>query len=137
MNKFGALAKVFFKGFSVIIVLIVIGYIVVQNYGYIFSRNVVGTIVKVERVELNVAIMQGTPGQSMAPELYSFAVAIKDDKSGEIVVGSSEDRRWAVVQTGQCAEARFFPYPPWRLDKSGTYYGAKLVKLSECPAKSQ
>ncbi len=73
-------------------------------------------------------------GSSQIPDsqLFSFAVAIKVP-SGEIFTASSEDRQWAVVEKGQCAEVKFFPYPPWQLDKSGTYFGARLLKLFACP----
>lgn len=135
MNKVGQVAMKYLKVLVVLLVLMGAVYIGINYYGYIFSRSVVGSIVNVERVQLNVALMQSGPSERLSPELYSFAVAIKDEKSGEIVVASSEDRRWAVAKTGQCAEARYFPYPPWRIDKSGTYYGAKLVKLSDCPVQ--
>ena len=64
-------------------------------------------------------------------QMFSFAVAIKDSH-GEIVTASSEDRQWSVVEKGQCAEALYFPYPPWALDKAGTYYGARLTRLYDC-----
>lgn len=63
-------------------------------------------------------------------------MAIKDETSGEIFTASSEDRQWAAVQgEGLCAEAKFFPYPPWQLDKAGTYHGARLLKLWNCSEK--
>jgi hypothetical protein len=123
-------------------VLIVVGFLiiltlgVVNYYSYIFSRRVIGVIDRVEKVQINVALMQNNSNDSINPQLYSFAVAIKE-ASGEIVTASSEDRQWAVVQAGQCAEAVYYPYPPWRLDKANTYFGARLEKLSDCAAKAQ
>jgi hypothetical protein len=117
--------------FVVFLILIFAGFIFINYYSYIFSRKVKGVIEKVERVELNVALMQTDGTGRMNPQLYSFAVAIKEP-NGEIVTASSEDRQWAVVKEGQCAEAIYYPYPPWKLDKANTYYGARLEKLSDC-----
>lgn len=115
------------------LVLVGVGSIFVKYYSFIFSRRVVGTIEKIERVQLNVALMQttGAPGDKLNSDLFSFAVAIKE-ASGEIVTASAEDRQWAVAQQGQCAEAVYYPYPPWRFDKANTYFGARLEKLTEC-----
>lgn len=99
-------------------------------YSYLFAKKVEGEVIRVERVNSAEAILMGSktiPQQ----QLFSFAVAVKD-KKGEIHVASSEDRQWAVVQTGQCVEARFFPYEPWKLEKSGTYHGARLERLFDC-----
>lgn len=105
----------------------------VYLYPYIFSRTVQGEVLTVERVNLNVALMQGAGGanEKLSSELYSFAIAIKE-KSGEIVTSSAEDRQWAAVQSGQCAVAKYYPYPPWVLDKAGTYHKARLLKLFDC-----
>ncbi|MNS97810.1 hypothetical protein D3C72_1321580 [compost metagenome] len=66
-------------------------------------------------------------------KVFSFSVGIKDAKTGIIHTSSSEDRQWAVAQPGQCAEAVYLPYPPWVLKKRGTFFGARLIKLYECP----
>ncbi len=94
-----------------------------------------GVIVKVERVQLNVALMQmqgDLPASQINPQLYSFAVAIKEP-TGEIVTASAEDRQWAVAEAGKCAEAVYYPYPPWKFEKANTYFGARLEKLMDCP----
>lgn len=118
---------------SVIALLFVVtfGYTFINFYSYIFSRRVVGVIEKVEKIQLDVALMQTDSNQKLNPQLFSFAVAIKET-SGEIVTASAEDRQWAVAQAGQCAEAVYYPYPPWRLDKANTYFGARLEKLTDC-----
>lgn len=119
--------------FSILALLLVVtfGYTFINFYSYIFSRKVVGVIEKVEKIQLDIALMQTDPTQKINPQLYSFAVAIKEP-SGEIVTASAEDRQWAVAQAGQCAEAIYYPYPPWRLDKANTYFGARLEKLRDC-----
>jgi len=127
MKKYGI-------GIVLILILAGAGFLTVRFYPYIFSKDVNGEIVKVERVSQNEAII--TNGQNIpASQMFSFAVAIRDEK-GEIFTASSEDRQWAVAQTGQCVEAKFYPYAPWELDKSGTYHGARLLKLSDCAKKS-
>lgn len=118
-----------------ILILVVLGvslWLIGANYSVLFSKTVVGEVTGVERVELPVALM-GRVQDSMTAKVFSFAVGIKDPQSGEIHTASSEDRQWAVVQKGQCAEAVFLPYPPWQLDKKGTYFGARLIRLFECP----
>jgi hypothetical protein len=117
--------------FGAFALIVLLGIFFTNYYSFIFSRKVKGVIVKVERVEINVALMQTTGTDTVNPKLYSFAVAIKED-SGEIVTASAEDRQWAVAQEGQCAEAVYYPYPPWKLDKANTYYGARLDKLMDC-----
>ena len=106
------------------------GYAIFRFYPYIFAKSVNGHILNIERVTAPDAIIAS--GRAIPPEqLFSVAVSIKDS-AGEIHTASSEDRQWAVAQTGQCAEAKFFPHPPWNLQKSGTYFGARLLRLYEC-----
>ena len=107
-------------------------YIFISFYSYIFSRTVDGPIVAVERVTPPMAIMTGS-GQALNQQVFSFAVGVRDERTGEIVTGSTEDRQWAVASPGQCATAEFFPYPPWDFPKWGTYYNVRLVKLRDCP----
>ena len=127
------------KAFSVLLALIgivIVGFVLVNWYPYIFANKVDGIIYGVERVEMPMAILS-VDGARPTSQVFSFAVAVKDNKSGEIFTASSEDRRWAVVQKGQCAEVKFLPYPPWSLSRSGAYFGARLIRLYECPAGIQ
>jgi hypothetical protein len=119
-----------------ILVSILVGasFVVINYYSYIFSREVSGVVERVERVSVPLSIV-GTGSPVGNREMFSYAIAIRDSHN-EIVTASSEDRQWAVVSAGQCAVARFYPYPPWELDKSGTFYGARLIKLSDCLAKN-
>jgi hypothetical protein len=104
--------------------------LVIHFYSYIFAKRVIGVVIRVERVT-EVSTMINV--QHMDPsQLYSFAVAIRDDH-GEIWAASGIDRQWAVVQSGQCVEARLFPYPPWNLEKAGTFTNARLLRLFDCP----
>lgn len=109
-------------------------WVFVSYYSIIFSRKVVGVVVDVKHIDTNIALMQvNDPAKDKVnPALYSaYAVAIKEN-SGEIVTASADDRQWAVVQAGNCAEAVYYPYPPWKFEKADTYFGARLVKLTEC-----
>lgn len=126
--------KLFLKRFAILLILGLVGYSFIHFYSYIFSRRVVGVVVDVKQIETNVALMPiaGVTQEKINPSLYSaYSVAIKE-KSGEIVTASAEDRQWAVVHPGNCAEAIYYPYPPWKLDKGGTYFGARLEKLTDC-----
>jgi hypothetical protein len=116
----------------VFLIVVGLGWVVVHYYSYLFSKVVRGKIERVERVDLGTAVIQTAPAGTPRDQLFSFAIAIRDEKSNEIFTASSEDRQWAVVQTGQCAEARLYPYPPWNLEKSGTFGNARLEKLFDC-----
>ena len=112
-------------------VVIVIG--LIRFWPYIFAKDIEGQVIKVERLvdPMAVAVMNGTEGPST--KMFSFAVAVKDQVTGEIFTGSSEDRQWAAVDgEGFCGTARYFPYPPWQFDKAGTYFGVRLLKLWNC-----
>lgn len=112
------------------------GAIVIKFYEYIFAKAVTGKIVKVERVNQENMVITSGARPVPAEQLFSFAVAIRD-KTAEIHTASSEDRQWAVALTGQCVEAKFFPYPPWHLERWGTYHNARLLRLFECPVEEE
>ena len=122
----------FLKFILLFVVLVGVVWALIANYSIIFSKTVIGEVVAVERVELPVALLARAGGE-INEKVFSFAMGIKDAKTGEISNATSEDRQWAIVQKGQCAEAVFLPYPPWQLSKKGTYFGARLIRLYECP----
>lgn len=123
-----------FKMTILILILTLIGFILVKYYSVIFSVSVKGEITAVEKIEVPVAVVAGAEARADIPtKVFSFAVGIKDQKTGIIHTASSEDRQWAVAQKGQCAEAEFLPYPPWNFEKKGTYFGARLIQLQDCP----
>lgn len=127
--------KSVFRTIVTLVILGLAGFIFVTYYPFIFSRKVNGVIESIQRIDMNVSLLQQS-GQDFNPQLFSFAVAIKDTKTGEIVTASAEDRQWAVASKGQCAQAVFYPYPPWNVMKSGTYYNARLDHLSDCSGGS-
>ena len=119
----------YFKVLLVLVILVAIGFVAVENYSFIFKKTVIGRITGIDRVSQPTAILGA--GTATPDVLFSFAVAIKD-KSGEFFTASSEDRQWAVVKQGDCAEVIFYPYPPWNLAKAETYFNARLKKLLNC-----
>ncbi len=119
------------KFLGVFVVLAILIWAVVDNYSLIFSKKVTGEITAVERIDLPVALIART-NTDINNKVFSFAVGIRDLKTGEIYTASSEERPWAAAQKGQCAEAEFFPYPPWDFKRKGTYFGAQLLKLYDC-----
>lgn len=122
--------RLFVKYFFIIIILIAIGSAYFFGYSYIFSRVVIGEITGAKHIIESMAVISTPDGQNQIPnKAFSFAIAIRDHKTSEIVTGSSEDRQWAAVKEGQCARAEFFPYPPWQLSKAGTYFGVRLLSL--------
>tara|TARA_B110001454_G_C12723156_1_gene435787 strand:- start:16030 stop:16431 length:402 start_codon:yes stop_codon:yes gene_type:complete len=113
-------------------ILIFVGILVVASvymvyYSFFHARTVVGPVSGVKQLLENTAFVAGS--QDPSSKIYSFAVGVKDLKNHEIVTGSSEDRQWGVVKDGQCVEAKFFPYPPWNLQKAGTYFNVRVQKL--------
>ena len=122
------------KQFVFVVALLGAGAIVVQNYSYIFKKTITGEIYGIDRVTQPTAIL-GTAAAT--PDvMFSFAVAVKE-ASGEIFTASSEDRQWAVVKKGDCAEVIFYPYPPWNLAKADTYFNARLKKLMSCDSSTK
>lgn len=112
----------------------VAGYVCVRYYSYVFSKEVSGEVFGVEWVaEASAMIVGGSAGGTLPPQVFSFAIAVRDRKTGEIYTASSEDRQWAVVSKGQCVTAEFFPYPPWHFEKARTYFGARLLRIYDCP----
>ncbi len=123
-----AIAKVL-RRFLLVLSIGILIWMVLSNYIFVFSKSVTGEIMEVERVTQPTAVIGSTMS---AEQMFSFAVMIRSE-TGEIYSASSEDRQWAVAKKGYCVEARFYPYPPWNLDKAGTYFNARLVKvLSDC-----
>jgi len=121
--------------FSLVVVLCAATFVYFRFYPYLFSITLTGKIEKIERVQINVSLMQSTsPNDKINPELYSFAVAIQTD-DGRIWTASAEDRQWASISPGICVKAKYFPYAPWRLDKSGTYFGARLLEAWDCSTR--
>jgi hypothetical protein len=105
----------------------------INYYSFIFAKVVQGKVMRVERV-IDPSAMIAVGGATALPnaQMFSFAVEIQEDKTGLIFTASSEDRQWAVVQQGQCVQAKFFPYPPWNLEKGGTYFNARLLHVNNC-----
>lgn len=108
-----------------------VGYILVSYYSVIFAKTVAGELTAVERLlSSQVTVMNNS--QPMDAQAFSVAIAVRNKQTGEITTASSEDRQWAAARVGQCAEVRVFPYPPWNLQKAGTYFNARLEKLFDC-----
>ena len=120
----------------ILLLLIGSGVILFQFYPYIFAKDVEGRILKVERVTQPDTVISSGGGSVPSDQMFSFAVAIKDRK-GEIHTASSIDRQWAVAQVSQCVEVKFLRYAPWQLETAGTFFGARLLRLFDCPTELQ
>ncbi|OFZ29648.1 MAG: hypothetical protein A2622_10510 [Bdellovibrionales bacterium RIFCSPHIGHO2_01_FULL_40_29] len=115
------------------VVVALLGWFFFANWSFVFKSKIIGEVVASERVAGPLAIV-GSGNQVLNPQIFSFSVAVKDLKTGEIHMASSEDRQWAAVSKGNCVVAAFFPYPPWRmLDKGMTNHNARLLRnFSSC-----
>jgi hypothetical protein len=123
--------KGIFYSFMTVIVLGVVGFVLIRFYSYIFAQTVDGQVFEIERVTQPMMIVGSQVATSDPSILYSYTVSIKD-KAGVIHTATSTDRQWAVVRKGICVEAKIFPYPFWNLDKSGTFFNARLLQQKEC-----
>jgi hypothetical protein len=121
-------------GVLTVLILILASYVLINYWPYLFAKTVDGKVIKVEKLMDPITMI--TRDAEPSSKIFSFAVAIKDESTNEIFTASSEDRQWAAAQgEGLCAEAKFFPHPPWKFDKAGTYYGARLLRLWSCADK--
>lgn len=102
-------------------------WIFIFNWSFVFKKKVIGEVVAVEKVTGAMAIITNSR-EPINSQVFSFSVAVKDLKTSEIHMASSEDRQWAAAQKGNCVVAAFFPYPPWNLSKGNTEHNARLLK---------
>lgn len=112
-----------------IISFIVFGFFVwvfIFNWPFVFKKRIVGHLATVERVGTEIIVDNRTG--SIPPQAFSFSIAIQDLKTGEIHMASSEDRKWAAAQKGNCVVAAYYPYPPWKINKGTTDYNARLIQ---------
>lgn len=107
------------------IVLFFLFWVFIWNFSFVFKQKVVGEVQKIEHVSPQAVI---TNNQPFNPQVFSFSVAIKNLRTNEIHMASSEDRKWGAVQAGNCVVAAFFPYPPWQLSKGMTDKNARLLQ---------
>lgn len=117
-----------------VVIIMVVAYVFVGYYSFIFAKHVEGEIFRVERVTQPTMILGSAgPGttQASTAAMHSFAIAVKGH-DGTIYTASSEDRQWAVAVPGCKVEAKFYPYPFWNLEKSGTYFNARLLSMRDC-----
>ena len=118
----------------IVLVVAVVG-LLMMNYSFVFSKTIEGRIIGVDRITQPAAVI--TSGQLSPSAMFSFAIAIEDAESKKVFTSSSEDRQWGVAKHCARARARFYPYPFWDLEKSGTYYNARLIELYDCKGASE
>lgn len=110
-----------------------VGFVLINYYSFIFSKKIEGQVFEIRRVN-QPNLVVGNASYVNPGVMHSYAVAIRTLK-GEIITASGEDRKWEVVQKGICVNATFYPYPPWNLEKGGTYFNARLNEMKECTAE--
>lgn len=101
-------------------------WIFVFNWSFIFKKRIIGEVATIEKV--NAGFVVATNQAGVPPQAFSFSIAIKDLNTSEIHMASSEDRKWAAVQPGNCVIAAFYPNPPWMINKGTSDYNAHLVQ---------
>ncbi|MAV91336.1 MAG: hypothetical protein CL676_07925 [Bdellovibrionaceae bacterium] len=109
------------------------GFFVIFNYSWVFSKTIQGEIIEMERITEPTAILGA---QTKESQIHSYAVLIQD-RDGEMYTSSAEDRQWQVAKKGYCVIATLYRYPPWDLNKGGTFFNARVRKLYRCPGKEK
>jgi hypothetical protein len=127
MNKM----KSAFKLLLLIVVLAGAATFVIANWSWVFAKKVKGEIINVERVNQPTAILSSRATEA---QIHSYSILVKGE-DGKLYTASSEDRQWQVAKPGYCVKALLYVYPPWELERAGTYFNARLEELSECPGK--
>jgi hypothetical protein len=115
------------KWILILIVLFSVVWVFVINYSFVFKKRIVGEVVAAEKVAVSMAVV-ASASEAINPQVFSFSIGVKDRKTGEIYMASSEDRQWAAVSKGNCVIAAYFPYPPWLLSKGNTSHNARLLR---------
>ncbi len=118
------------KSLFLILAVSLLVWIFVFNWSFVFKKKIIGEAVAVEKVAGPMTVITSA-NAPINPQVFSFSVAIKDLKTSEIHMASSEDRQWAAVQKGNCVVAAFFPYAPWNFSKGTTSHNARLLKNYE------
>lgn len=116
------------KSFIGVIFIGFLVWIFIFNWSFVFKKRIVGEVSNVEKVNPGLIVTTAKDNNTIPGQAFSFSVAIKDLVTGEIHMASSEDRKWAAVEKGNCVIAAFYPYPPWRLEKGTTDYNARLIQ---------
>lgn len=118
----------------VILILVSVGFFVVNNWGYVFSKVVTGEVLNVERVTDPQAIITSRVTRE---QLHLYSILMLNNTDGKMYAATSEDPQWQSIKKGFCVQARLYRYPPWRLSLANTYYNARILDPSACAAKSQ
>lgn len=113
---------------SVIVLLILVALIVIwigpgRLYGILRSKQIVGTIEKVQP--------QGS-STSQVPSEFIVEVAQAD---GEIFTFISADPKWGVMSKGDHVKAQLYPAPPWSGDGGGWRDARLIAKLNRLPGE--
>lgn len=120
--------KTFLKILLVFLLLLGVLTFVVFNYSWLFSKTVRGEILDLERITTPSAL--NVPGG----DVQSYAILLQDE-DGYMYTFSAVDRQWQVAKKGYCVMATLYRYPPWNLEKGGTFYNAQLKQIYKCPKK--
>lgn len=124
--------KLFVRAGLLIVLVALVVFVLITQWSWVFSKTVEGKLEGVDKVVMPIAVISGSRTGGQSQDAFSFAVAIRTP-DGKIITTSSEDQQWSVVKPGICVRATLFPYPPWDLQKGGTYFNARLKEQYDCP----
>jgi prepilin-type N-terminal cleavage/methylation domain-containing protein len=122
------------KGFTLVeilvvaVIILIVGGVLVGGCSgcgsqVLFRKNCAGKVTGISNLsgQVNTVI-----GRVIPSATFSFAVEM--DIGKEIINFSSEDRQFATIEKGDSISVAIFKYPPWVLDKAGTYHNGRLLK---------
>lgn len=112
----------------VLLAVLAIAFFVFTQWSWVFSKKVQGRVLAVSRVTQPNAILGSRITDA---QMHSYSIMIQGD-DGKIYNASSEDRQWEVVTKDYCVTTRLYVYPPWELEKAGTYFNARILETRFC-----
>lgn len=101
----------------------------IQHYSWIFAKNIRGEVIEIES-----SAIPSTPpanGSSETASTTVFTVLI-EASDGKMYTSTTTDEQWKVVRKGYCVQVLLYRYPPWDLERAGTFFNARLRQLYRC-----
>ena len=123
----------FFKVLALVIVILAVGSLVISNYEWVFSKNITGKVLDVQRVTDPSALVSARATEA---QMHSYSILIQGE-DGKLYTSASIDQQWQVVRKGYCVEALFYRNPPWKLDQANTFFNARVKQVTICPGETE
>lgn len=131
-----ALFLIWMKSLKSLIVVLIGAFVIllasglfIQHYSWLFAKRIRGQVIEIESSA--VPSTQTTNGSSETAPTTVFTVLI-EASDGKMYTSTTTDEQWKVVRKGYCAQVLLYRYPPWDLERAGTFFNARLRQLYRC-----